>query len=386
VPTTGLAAIPPPPFQELTLGPLNLRLYGLCIALGVLAAVWIGQRRWRRAGGDPEDITTIALAAVPAGLVGARLWHVATDWSDKYSDGRWWPDAFMVWKGGLGIPGGILLGTVVGALVARRLRIDWRRAADALAPALPVAQAIGRLGNYFNQELFGRPTDLPWGLEVELPFRPVRYQAVETFHPTFLYEGLWNLSLAGLIVAGSRRTVLRPGRWFAVYVLGYGVGRLWVEALRIDEATQLLGLRVNIWTALVLVAIGGFWLFWGGNPLDREATERLRAGEPLADVLAMPPSTSQLAAMAIAEGRDPAEAAAERSATAPEDLATAPALDHGNSEPGPRQDASDAPSSDEVESSEPGSRQDASDAPSSDEVDGDEVAAEEDEGAQPEER
>lgn len=277
-----LSAIPSPPSNSLSLGPLDFRYYGLCIALGVLAAVAIGRRRWEAKGGDPEDITTIALVAVPAGLIGARLYHVITDWSRLYSGGRWWPDAFAIWKGGLGIPGGVLVGVAAGVLVCRRMRIDWRYVADAAAPAIPVAQAIGRLGNWFNQELYGGPTDLPWGLEID---EPAGYPPGTTFHPTFLYEGLWNLALAALIVLGGRRWVLRPGRWMAVYVAGYGLGRLWVESLRVDEATELLGFRVNTWISLVAIAGGLLWLFWRGSPVDRDATAQLRAGtDPLAQV------------------------------------------------------------------------------------------------------
>ena len=157
-----LASLPAPPFQDLQLGPLNFRLYGLCIALGALAGVAIMRRRWQAMGGDPEDMTTIALVAIPAGLIGTRIYHVVTDWSRLYSGGRWWPDAFLIWKGGLGIPGGIVLGTLAGVLVARRLKVDVALGFDAAAPAVPLAQAIGRIGNYFNQELFGRPTNLPW--------------------------------------------------------------------------------------------------------------------------------------------------------------------------------------------------------------------------------
>lgn len=277
-----LAALPSPPGQSLELGPLNFRFYGLCIAVGVLAAVSIARRRWAARGGDPEDITTIALVAVPAGLVGARLYHVITDWSRLYSGGRWWPDAFLIWNGGLGIPGGVLLGTVAGVLVCRRLRIDWRHVADSAAPAIPVAQAIGRLGNWFNQELYGRPSDLPWALRIDFP---EGYPPGTTFHPTFLYEALWNLALAGLIIAAGRRWVLRPGRWMAVYVVGYGLGRLWVESLRIDTATEILGFRVNTWISLVAILGGLLWLFWRGTPVDDASTAVLRAGgDPLASV------------------------------------------------------------------------------------------------------
>ncbi len=282
-------SIPSPPFQELVLGPLHFRMYGLCIALGVLASVTLARHRWAARGGDPEDITTVALVAVPAGLIGARLYHVITDWPDLYSDGRWWPNAFLVWKGGLGIPGGVLLGALAAIFMARRMKMDWKLMADAAAPALPIAQAIGRLGNYFNQELYGRPTGLPWGLQVENP--PLRYPVETLFHPTFLYEGLWNLALAGLIVFLGRKLVLKPGRWFAVYILGYGIGRLWVESLRIDFANEIFGLRVNTWISLFAIIGGATWLFWKGNPVDSVSTAELRAGgDPLAGLIQLAPA------------------------------------------------------------------------------------------------
>jgi prolipoprotein diacylglyceryl transferase len=297
------ATIPSPPFQELVIGPLQFRMYGLMIATGALIAVGIARRRYARRGGDPEQITSIALIAVPAGLIGARLYHVITDFGDKYSGGRWWPNALYIWEGGLGIPGGVLLGAVAAILTAKSMRLDWRLIADSAAPALPVAQAIGRLGNWFNQELYGGPTDLPWALEVD---QPAPYAEGTTFHPTFLYEGLWNLALAGLIVLLGRRFVLRPGRWFAVYVMGYGLGRLWVESLRIDQATELLGLRVNIWVSLLGIAGGALWLFWGGGPVDHGRTAQLRAGgDPLAGL-----------ADELNEGRPEAEAPAESAGSA----------------------------------------------------------------------
>ncbi len=275
-----LSSIPSPSSPDLGIGPLQFRFYGLAIAFGVLAAVSIARRRWEARGGDPEDVTTLAIVAVPAGLIGARLYHVITDFSDKYSDGRWWPDAFMIWKGGLGIPGGVLLGVAAGVYMCHRLRIQWRHVADAAAPAIPVAQAIGRLGNWFNQELYGRPTELPWALRIDQQNFPLgsAYAPGTTFHPTFLYEGLWNLALAGLIVLAGRRLVLKPGRWFAVYVLGYGLGRLWVESLRVDFATEVFGFRVNTWISLIAIVGGVLWLFWKGSPVDGAATAELRAG------------------------------------------------------------------------------------------------------------
>lgn len=248
-----LAALPSPSSNELTIGPLSLRVYGLAIAAGVLAGVWLARKRWEARGGNPDDITTIALWAVPAGLIGARLYHVITDWQ------RYFPDdplgAFAIWQGGLGIPGGIAGGVAVGVLVARRMGIRLGVGLDVVAPALPLAQAIGRLGNWFNQELFGGPTDLPWGLQIDPARRPAQYAAVETFHPTFLYEALWNLALMGVLLAIDRRRVLRPGNLFALYVGGYFAGRLWIEALRVDPASVVLGLRVNIWISIIAVGV-----------------------------------------------------------------------------------------------------------------------------------
>jgi prolipoprotein diacylglyceryl transferase len=247
-----LASIPSPPSNGISIGPLELRAYGLAIAIGVLAAVGIARRRWAAQGGDPDVIGEIAVWAVPAGFVGARLYHVVTDWH-RFQDAPL--DALKVWEGGLGIPGGILGGVLVGVLVARAKGYSVPGLMDAVAPALPVAQAIGRLGNWFNQELFGRPTDLPWGLEIDPERRPRGYEAVETFHPTFLYEALWNLALAALLVWLGRRARMRAGQLFVLYVAGYALGRLWVEALRIDEATRLAGVRVNIWVSgLTLLA------------------------------------------------------------------------------------------------------------------------------------
>jgi len=253
--TTALwGAIPSPTGSSLSIGPLELRAYGLMIALGAYTAVLWSQRRLRARGGDPEVVSAIALWAVPAGLIGARLYHVATDW--RSFRGRW-EDVPAVWQGGLGIPGGLMAGVVVGALVARRQGMTMGAALDVVVPTLPVAQAIGRLGNWFNQEVFGRPTNLPWGLEIDAAHRPAEHAAATTFHPTFLYEGLWNVALAAVLVRVERRKVLRPGFLVALWVAGYGLGRLWVEALRADAASLVAGVRVNTWVALLAIVVGG---------------------------------------------------------------------------------------------------------------------------------
>ncbi len=246
-----VGAIPSPPSNAIGIGPLQLRAYGLAIAVGVLVAVWVAQRRWAARGGNPADISYLAMWSVIAGLVGARAYHVLTDY--QRFQGRW-PHALAVWEGGLGIPGGLLAGVVTGVVLARRRGLPAAQLLDVVAPTIPLAQAIGRLGNWFNQELFGRPTTLPWGLRIDPEHRPDGYEQFSTFHPTFLYEALWNLALAGLLVLYERRRPgARPGTLFALYVGGYGLGRLWVEALRIDDATRLAGMRVNIWVSLLAI-------------------------------------------------------------------------------------------------------------------------------------
>jgi prolipoprotein diacylglyceryl transferase len=255
-----LASLPAPPGNGLHLGPFELRAYGLMIAAGVVVAVWIAQRRWEDRGHDPGDIAALALWVVPAGVVGARIYHVMTD--PELFRGRWL-HAFAIWEGGLGIPGGLIGGVLVGVVVARRRALPLPELFDAVAPAIPVAQAIGRFGNWFNQELFGGPTSLPWALRVDPANRPRGYEQFSTFHPTFLYESLWNLALAGVLVfVVERHLRLRPGRLFVAYVAGYGLGRLWVERLRIDHANEILGLRINEWVSIAAV-LGAVAVFVG---------------------------------------------------------------------------------------------------------------------------
>jgi prolipoprotein diacylglyceryl transferase len=260
-----LSSIPSPSFNQI--GPF--RLYGLIIALGVLAAVWLAQKRYAARGGNPEDVSNIALWAVPAGLIGARLYHVITDWQKLYSGGRWWPDALQIWHGGLGIPGGIIGGTLVGYIYVRRKGLPAQILLDVGAPCIPLAQAIGRFGNYFNQELFGRPTSLPWGLRIDPEFRPARYISESTFHPTFLYEALWSLGVVGVLLAIDRTHKLRNGKLFPLYLGGYFLGRMWVEELRSDPAAQIGGLRWNFVFSIIMVVASAVWFFWQG-PFRKE--------------------------------------------------------------------------------------------------------------------
>lgn len=266
-----LASIPAPPFNAI--GPF--RLYGLLIALGVIAAVWLGQRRFAERGGNPEDISNLALIAVPAGLVGARIYHVLTDYRRLYCgppkcEQSLWPDALRIWNGGLGIPGAIIGGFLAGYIYARIKKWDIPTLMDVAAPCLPLAQAIGRWGNYFNQELFGRPTDLPWGLQVDPAFRPrddagvPLYGNAATFHPTFLYESLWNVGVVVLLLFVDRTRRLRDGKLFPLYVGLYFLGRMWVEELRVDEAARLGSLRWNFVLSIIMVVLATVWFFWGG--------------------------------------------------------------------------------------------------------------------------
>ena len=260
-----LASIPSPDSSSIQIGPLELRAYGVMIALGVLAAVWLASRRFAAQGGDPDLMPRVAMWGVPAGLIGARLYHVITDW--RFDEG--WAEPFKIWEGGLGIPGGMAAGIFVGLWYARSQGASMGAVLDAVAPALPLAQAIGRLGNWFNQELFGRPTDLPWAVEIDVEHRPPEHLNEETFHPTFLYESLWNLGLVAFIIWIDRRRVIRPGSLIAVYVLGYGLGRLWIEMLRVDFANEVLGVRINIWISLIAIVGSTVWLvFWGRRRSD----------------------------------------------------------------------------------------------------------------------
>jgi prolipoprotein diacylglyceryl transferase len=278
-----MAAIPAPPFRGFELGPLEVRVYGLLYVVAIAAAMWIAARRWQRRGGSTELVWEVALWGVPAGIVGARLYHVVTSWDQVPA--TWW-GPFAVWEGGLGIWGGIALGALAGIWVVRRRGAHVASFMDAAAPGLLVAQAIGRLGNYFNQELFGIPTQLPWALEVDPIYRPEAYAEFATFHPVFLYEALANLALAAALVWIGAHRVIRPPGLFALYVAGYSFIRIFEELVRTDPAQQLLGLRLNFYVAAALFATGLAWFAWtqrrstrSAAPPEQGAAKRLsRAG------------------------------------------------------------------------------------------------------------
>ena len=252
-----LASIPSPSTAAIHLGPLRVTAYGLMIALGVTAAVELGRRRAPKRGGTADDLSALALWGVLAGLVGARVYHVITDLGRFRGN---WIETLFVWNGGLGIPGGLIGGGLCGAWVAHRRGLRLANAMDIVAPAIPLAQSIGRWGNWWNQELFGRPTSLPWALRIDERFRPVGYERFTTFHPAFLYESLWNLALCGSLLLLDRRGRTKPGQLFWLFVAGYGLGRLWIESLRIDDAFLLGGIRVNLLMSLAAVVggLGGY--------------------------------------------------------------------------------------------------------------------------------
>ena len=270
-----LTSIPSPEHGVWNLGPLPIRAYAFAIIIGIVVAVWIGNRRYIARGGAPGTITDLAVWAVPFGLVGGRLYHVITD-SQLYfgPGGSGFSSAIKIWDGGLGIWGAIALGTLGAWIGAKRKGIALLPVADAIAPGVAVAQAVGRLGNYFNQELFGSPTNVPWALEIDAAHRPAGYGEFTTFHPTFLYEALWMLGVALILVWADKRYNLGHGRVFALYIVLYCVGRFWIEALRIDSAHHILGVRLNVWTAL-LVGLGGLiWLIQSArNKPGREALD-----------------------------------------------------------------------------------------------------------------
>ncbi|MFV0130387.1 prolipoprotein diacylglyceryl transferase [Streptomyces sp. HMX112] len=271
-----LAYIPSPSTGVIHLGPLPLRGYAFCIIIGVFVAVWYGNKRWIARGGKAGTVADIAVWAVPFGLVGGRLYHVVTDYQLYFSEGENWVDAFKIWEGGLGIWGAIALGAVGAWIGCRRRGIPLPAYADAIAPGIAFAQAIGRWGNWFNQELYGRATDVPWALRISEG--PNRQEGL--YHPTFLYESLWCVGVALLVIWADRRFGLGHGRAFALYVAAYCSGRAWIEYMRVDEAHHILGIRLNVWTAVLvfLLAVTYIVLSSRTRPGREETVEPAAAG------------------------------------------------------------------------------------------------------------
>ncbi|WP_433579084.1 prolipoprotein diacylglyceryl transferase [Nocardia brasiliensis] len=329
-----LAYIPSPPQGVWHIGPFPLRAYALCIILGIIVAIWWGERRWRARGGQPGTILDVAMFAVPFGLVGGRLYHVATDWQ-KYFGADGDPKAALeIWNGGLGIWGAVLLGGVGAWIGCRVYRIPLPALGDAIAPPILLAQAIGRLGNYFNQELYGRTTELPWGLEIYFRYddnlKPDAMNGVsngvvdKVVHPTFLYELLWNVLIVVLLVQLDKRYRIGHGRLFALYVAGYSFGRFFVELMRDDEATKIAGIRINSFTsALVFLAAIAYFVF---------ATKGRETAEQLQPATGQRPWPWQLGALraaaasgagagAVALSKDSADEAAEASTESADEAA-----------------------------------------------------------------
>ncbi|WP_433185335.1 prolipoprotein diacylglyceryl transferase [Actinoallomurus sp. CA-150999] len=266
-----LAFIPSPSQGSIHLGPLPLRGYALMIIIGVIVAVWLGERRWTARGGASGTVVDIAVWAVPFGLIGGRLYHVITDHQLYFGHGRHPIDAFKVWNGGLGIWGAIALGTFGAYLGCRRRGISLRVFADAAAPGIVLAQAIGRWGNWFNQELYGRPTTLPWAVKIDAAHRPANTSDIATYQPTFLYEFLWCIGVAILVIWAEKRFRLVYGRAFALYVAAYTVGRAWIEWLRVDPAHHILGLRLNDWTALIVFLCAVAYIYFQRDKTENPA-------------------------------------------------------------------------------------------------------------------
>jgi prolipoprotein diacylglyceryl transferase len=254
-----LSSIPTPSNSAIGIGPLTIHYYALCIIIGVAVAIWLGNKRYRAFANDSEQsigvVADVAIYAVPAGIIGGRIYHVISSPAPYFGENGNPIDALKIYEGGLGIWGAISLGALAAWFGYRKgvkgLELpSFRLFLDALAPGILIAQAIGRIGNWFNGELFGRPFSGPWALEIPLSKRPVGYLQYESFHPTFLYEAIWCLLVAALLILLTPK--LRAGQGFAIYVALYCVGRFAIESLRIDDANTILGLRVNLWTALVV--------------------------------------------------------------------------------------------------------------------------------------
>lgn len=263
-----LAYIPSPTISQFSIGPATIHIYALCILMGIVLAVWITTTRWKKLGGNFDQVLDITLVSVPAGIIGARLYHIITTPERFFGPDGDWAEMFRIWNGGLGIWGGVLFGALAAWAWCRHKHYPMALLADAIAPGLLVAQSVGRLGNWFNQELYGAPTTLPWGLKLNMEGTAIGHSeqcydgatcpSGTLFHPTFLYEMIWNLIGAAIIVyIGSKAMKkLKAGSLFAVYIMWYTLGRTWIESLRIDYAHEFLGVRINVWVSMAVFVLG----------------------------------------------------------------------------------------------------------------------------------
>jgi hypothetical protein len=259
--------IPTPSSSTLELGFFTVHFYALSILLGIVIAIWLTKRRYLAMGGNPNEISDLAFFVIPAGIIGGRIYHVVTSPQKYFGEGGSPLQALQIWRGGLGIWGAISLGGLAAFIFfrARKRSLSFAQLADAIAPGLLLAQGVGRFGNWFNGELFGKPTSLFWGLEIPLANRPSGFEGFETFHPTFLYEAIWCFLVALFIMRVNLFNKLKSyGSIFIIYVMAYSFGRLFIESVRIDEANLILGLRLNIW-ASVLMFLGASGLFLRKN-------------------------------------------------------------------------------------------------------------------------
>ncbi|MBS6101986.1 MULTISPECIES: prolipoprotein diacylglyceryl transferase [unclassified Actinomyces] len=269
-------SIPSPPQGVWYLGPVPLRAYGIIIACAMVVAVLLTKKRYEERGGNPELVYDVALWAIPFGIVGARLYHVITSPYKYFGPNGQWLEIFRIWEGGIAIMGAVIGGVIGSAIALHRAGQRMGPFADAVAPTLLIAQAMGRFGNWFNQELFGKATTLPWGLEIDDRHLPAGYASGTLFHPTFLYEVIWNLSMAFVIIALDKRFKFKGGQLIFLYMSLYAIGRFWIENLRIDPAKIFLGMRLNAWSALVIIIIGIVGFLIAGK---RGASTRVEAPE-----------------------------------------------------------------------------------------------------------
>ena len=269
-------SMPSPPQGVWYLGPVPLRAYGIIIACAMVVAVLLTKKRYEERGGNPELVYDVALWAIPFGIVGARLYHVITSPYKYFGPNGQWLEIFRIWEGGIAIMGAVIGGVIGSAIALHRAGQRMGPFADAVAPTLLIAQAMGRFGNWFNQELFGKATTLPWGLEIDDRHLPAGYASGTLFHPTFLYEVIWNLSMAFIIIALDKRFKFKGGQLIFLYMSLYAIGRFWIENLRIDPAKIFLGMRLNAWSALVIIIIGIVGFLIAGK---RGASTRVEAPE-----------------------------------------------------------------------------------------------------------